>query len=118
MFLLATGGALIGLDVVTDGFPSYLLWIGVALVAAALVLAGLRAGLVLVVLNLLVWVGIPVGLYIALQHLLQDHPSLNWVAPSVLVAGLVIGAMLLGSLKEGERTARWRRKMRRRPKER
>jgi hypothetical protein len=119
--MLAVGGALVALTVLSEDPPALLVSVGAALLAAGLAVASLRAGAPKAMLLILLGLVIAVLPFLAAQvgGLVEDSKgqwwadALLWVkrhrqdlAPIFVVTGLVVGSMLLGIVRKRPRLPR------------
>jgi hypothetical protein len=109
--MFATGGALVALAVLVEDPPSLVVSVGATLLAAGFTAAALRAGSLRALGGFLAGIGIAVVPFVATQlgGWLKDYAGRWWadailwlkdnresLAPLFVVAGVVLGSMLLG----------------------
>jgi patatin-related protein len=119
--MLAVGGALVALALLTTNPPALVVSVGAAVLAAGLAVAFLRAGSLLAILIALLGVTIATLPYLASQASgwLEGREgtwwadSLSWLGdhtedlgPIFVVVGIVIGAMLLGTVRKRPKPVR------------
>jgi patatin-related protein len=99
MFLLALGGALIAAAILSPSLSRVPLYVGLVLVAAGIIVAGLRAGALRLAILVVVWIGLAAGAFVWATHLSDAHSGWAWLPVVAFVAVLVAGAMLLGLVR-------------------